>query len=189
MTRVGARPRSVITKIRHRAVHAGVEHAALVHADGVGHVVDALVPGVLDHVVSGRVVVEGQRAVRRSLDSHNGVVMVLVEVRDVRCVLFVLFARFRIVLFLLSLPLPLHADRHGDAANRNEGHGDGQNGDERDLAAAEIVAAASDLGLLIARRRGLIHRFVAINSLKAVRTLTLVGIDAIEARCAVFAWR
>lgn len=101
-------------------------------------------------MVCGRVVVEGQRAVRASLDSDNGIVMVLMEVGDVRCVLFVLFARFRIVLFLFSLPLSLHADRDGDAANRNERHGDRENDDTGDLTAAEIVAAASDLGLLIA---------------------------------------
>lgn len=101
-------------------------------------------------MVGGRVVVEGHCAVRGSLHSNNGIVMVLMKVRDVRCVLLVLFARFRIVLFLFSFPLSLHADRYGDAANRNEGHGDRQNGDESDLTAAEIVAAASDLGLLIA---------------------------------------
>lgn len=134
LTRVGAGRRRVITEVGHRAVHAGVEHAAVVHADGVGHVVDALVPSVLDHVVRG--VVQSHRAVRRPLHCHDRVVMMLMEVCDVRCILLVLFARFRIVLFLFPLPFALHTDRNCDAANGDERNGNRQNGDESNLAVA-----------------------------------------------------
>lgn len=105
-----------------------------------------------------------------------------------RCILLVLFARFRIVLFLFTFPFPLHADRNGDATNRNERHRHRQNGDESNLTAAQVVAATANLRLLIARRRRLvqpIHRLITVDALEAIGALTFEAIDAVEACRAV----
>jgi hypothetical protein len=189
LTRVRARRRSIITVARHRAVHAGgVEHAAVVHAHAVGHVVDALVPRVFDHMV--RRVVQRHGAVRRPLHRHDRIVVVLVQVRDMRGVLLVLLARLRVVFLLLALSLALHADGHGDAADGDERHGHREDGYERDLAGAEIVRLAANLRLLVhGSLIDVVRRLIACRALKALGTLTLVAVDAVEARRAVLAWR
>lgn len=139
-----------------------------------------------------RGVVQSHGAVRRSLHRHNRIVVMLMEVRDVRRILFVLFARFRIVLFLFAFSFPLHTNGDSNAADCNERHGDGENGDECNLTAAEIFRAA-DLRFLIARSRRLMESIpcslIAIDALEAFGTLTFEAIDTIKARCTVFAWR
>lgn len=172
-------------------IDAGIQKA-IVHASRTGYIVHAdaaaaaTIPFIFD---DNRIrIVECQSRAGAPFRRQNGIAVMQIR----RRILFVLFARLRVVLLFSILPSILYAQHTRGRNHRNQRHEHRRYDDDHNLYAAQSLTAAT-VCLVMCRRyqRCVIIvrvRFVlAFHAAETARTHTLETVHPIHARAAVFA--